>query len=989
MSTEPVIFIDIDGSSLTPEILVNQLGNSVSKIRLTKEARDRVAASRADLEELRRTGVHYGVNTGFGPFAAIRVTDEQTAELQRNLIRSHCCGVGEPLSLQMTRMMLALRINVLAIGKSGMSLENLERMVAIFNSGCLPMIPSKGSVGASGDLAPLAHLARGMMGEGKMWLPSCSRNNVQIVGNKYIDASEALCQMKLEPIVLGAKEGLAAINGTQYIVAHAALALVRAETAAVAADVIAAMTGEAVFGCVEQYTAGIHETRPHPGQIEVAAHMRELLPPVDGGKVGDQNYSEIYNSDQARACRDIKRQDAYSLRGVPQIHGPTRDILRQVRVILTTEMNSATDNPMVLDGEIVSGGNFHGQYPSEAADMLAMTIATLGNVSERRIDRLMNPAKNNSGLPAFLIPDGKGGLHSGFMITQYTAAALASENKTLVHPASTDTIDTSCGQEDHVSMGAFAARKAVKVVENVETILGIEMYAACQALDLRVREDNIRMKTTAILEQAYETVRQVIPTWDGDHYMADEMETVFQLLRAGAFNVRPAKVVEAETASSTRIKPRIPAGTRDFGPKEMAVRQKVFDIITSVYKRHGAITINTPAFELKQVLTGKYGEDSKLIYDLADQGEGEESHLSLRYDLTVPFARYCAMNGVIHMKRYQIAKVWRRDSPTISRGRYREFFQCDLDIAGHYPALIPDAECLQIMREVFLELAIGDFQISVNHRGLLDGMMEFCGVPENLLRPICSAIDKLDKNSWEDVRQEMIEKGLTAEAADGIGEFVKIKFDREEIGQRLAGNEKATKSLDDMKVLFEYLDAFGCASDGTIVFDLTLARGLDYYTGVIFEARLTGTNVGSVGGGGRYDELIGMFTTGRKIPSVGFSIGIERIFAIMEKQALDNVKVCPTQVLVASAGGNLTTDRMKICQELWAAGIGAEFLYKKNPKMQQQIEYCLDNQISYMVVIGRNELEQGVVQVKDIVKETKTDMRRGEYIAFLQGALTN
>ena len=454
------------------------------------------------------------------------------------------------------------------------------------------------------------------------------------------------------------------------------------------------------------------------------------------------------------------------------------------------------------------------------------------------------------------------------------------------------------------------------------------------------------------------------------------------------------------------IKPRIAAGTRDFGPAEMAIRESVFDCITSVYKRHGAVTIDTPVFELKQILTGKYGEESKLIYDLADQGEGEDSHLALRYDLTVPFARYCAMNGVSKIKRYQIAKVYRRDHPIISRGRYREFYQCDFDIAGDYPALIPDAECIKIMREVFLELGklpggeeFSDSHIIlVNHRGLLDGLMEFCGVPPELFRGVCSAIDKLDKNSWEEVRQEMVEvKGLSAEVADKIGEFMMGDFilQMKEIKERLSSNKKAVDAIEELEVLFQYLDAFGL-DDDVVIFDLTLARGLDYYTGIIFEAKLLGTGlyVGSIGGGGRYDELIGMYSRKQKnIPSVGFSIGIERIFSIIEKNLRKNkenetvVKVIGTQVLVASAGGNLTTDRMKICQELWAAGIAAEFLYKKNPKMQQQIEYCLDNQIPFMLVIGQKELEQEIVQIKDIGAETKYTISRKHYITEISHML--
>merc|ERR1711936_87678 len=358
-------------------------------------------------------------------------------------------------------------------------------------------------------------------------------------------------------------------------------------------------------------------------------------------------------------------------------------------------------------------------------------------------------------------------------------------------------------------------------------------------------------------------------------------------------------------------------GTRDYQPAQMAVREKVFTRIVNTFKRHGAETIDTPVFELKDVLTGKYGEDSKLIYDLKDQG-GEI--LALRYDLTVPFARYVAMNKIAQVKRYHIAKVYRRDNPSISRGRYREFYQCDFDIAGQYDPMIADAECVKIVKDILRAMEVGKFVIKVNHRQILDGIFEVCGVAQDMFRTICSSVDKLDKSPWEEVKKEMVEeKNLDPAAADKIGQYVKRSGGQDLIDELLASelgqkSKSAKAGLEDMKLFLNYSDIFGCAD--VVSFDLSLARGLDYYTGIIYEAVLTDDNkddkgeeirVGSVAGGGRYDNLVGMFagdTKKRNVPCVGVSIGIERLFSIMEANIAKNktlVRTIETEVYVASA----------------------------------------------------------------------------------------
>eukprot|EP00092_Neocalanus_flemingeri_P043584 GFUD01048064.1.p1 GENE.GFUD01048064.1~~GFUD01048064.1.p1 ORF type:complete len:619 (-),score=180.36 GFUD01048064.1:26-1882(-) len=442
-------------------------------------------------------------------------------------------------------------------------------------------------------------------------------------------------------------------------------------------------------------------------------------------------------------------------------------------------------------------------------------------------------------------------------------------------------------------------------------------------------------------------------------------------------------------------------GVRDYQPQQMAVREKVFDMIISTFKRHGAETIDTPVFELKDVLTGKYGEDSKLIYDLANQG-GEM--LALRYDLTVPFARYCAMNKISNIKRYHIAKVYRRDNPSIARGRLREFYQCDFDIAGQYDAMMPDAECVKIVQEILSGMNVGKFVVKVNHRMILDGIFEVCGVKADMFRTICSSVDKLDKSPWEEVRKEMVdEKGLDGESADKIGEFVRMNGGEELIEEllksKLADSKTAKQGLEDMRLLLRYCDIYGCTD--VVSFDLSLARGLDYYTGVIYEAVLCGDakdangediTVGSVAGGGRYDGLVGMFDPKkRSVPCVGVSIGIERLFSIMEANMTKQdvkIRTVDTQVFVITAQKNLVEERMKIVGELWSNDIRTEHSYKKNPKMLNQLQYCEENGIPLAVVIGESELEKGVVKLRSISSREEVEVGKGELVANIRTRLS-
>ncbi|XP_041762498.1 histidine--tRNA ligase, cytoplasmic isoform X1 [Anopheles merus] len=463
----------------------------------------------------------------------------------------------------------------------------------------------------------------------------------------------------------------------------------------------------------------------------------------------------------------------------------------------------------------------------------------------------------------------------------------------------------------------------------------------------------------------------------------------------------PSKPAAASEPGNRNLSLKTPKGTRDYGPEAMALRQRVLDQVVRVFRRHGAETIDTPVFELKEVLTGKYGEDSKLIYDLKDQG-GEI--LALRYDLTVPFARYVGMGNVFNIKRYHIAKVYRRDNPQITRGRYREFYQCDFDIAGTYDPMLPDAECVKVVCEILAEVGVGDFVVKLNHRKLLDGIFEACGVPADKFRTACSSVDKLDKTPWEEVRREMVEeKGLSEEAVGRIGQFVTLHGGTELI-ERLAADETlrgikvAMEGLEDMRLLLQYCEIFQVAD--RVSFDLSLARGLDYYTGVIYEAVLLGgggagggsadeeITVGSVAGGGRYDNLVGMFNPKRKqVPCVGVSIGVERLFSILEARAGGKTRTNETEVYVASAHKGLHLKRLEILNKLWSAGLKAEHSYKLNPKLLAQLQHCEEYQIPYAVILGDGELSRGVVKLREIATRKEEEVALDTFIEELRRRL--
>ena len=440
-----------------------------------------------------------------GKLSDVHIEPAQNRQLQVNLIRSHSAGVGEPLSQEETRAMMLLRANSLAKGFSGVRPEVIDLICAMLNKGVHPVVPSQGSVGASGDLAPLAHLALAMIGEGQVWAQ-----------NGRASSAEALQSAGIKPLVPEAKEAISLINGTQAMLAVGTLSLLAAETLAATADVLGAMSLDALHGTDVAFDARIHDARPHAGQTQVAANLRRLL-------AG----SEIRESH--KDCGRV--QDAYSLRCIPQVHGAVRDTLAFCRRTFEIEMNSAVDNPLVFvkshgEGDIISGGNFHGQPLAFALDYMAIALSALAGISERRIERLVNPALNE-GLPPFLAPDA--GINSGFMMPQVTAAALASENKGLAHPASVDSITTSGNKEDYVSMGMAAAIKLKRVIANATNVLAIEACAAAQALDFL-----LPLKSSQPLQKAHAAIRKVSPKIEHDRVFADDFAKLAELIRAGA-----------------------------------------------------------------------------------------------------------------------------------------------------------------------------------------------------------------------------------------------------------------------------------------------------------------------------------------------------------------------------------------------------------------------------------------------------------------------
>jgi len=492
------ISLGFDGMTLDNLVAIARKG---VQVKLTEGSEQRLRATRQLVEnwvEDERT--IYGITTGFGALSDVVISKKDTRKLQQNILMSHAAGVGDPLDEPSVRAIMALRIKDLARGHSGIRLETVEHLIALLNWGVCPVIPQKGSVGASGDLAPLAHLALVLVGLGEA-----------LYKGQRMSGRQVLSKCGLKPIQLEAGEGLALVNGTQVMTAIGGLAIYDAVNLSKMTDIAAAMSLEVLMGSRTEFNARIHQIRPHPGQAAAADNMERL----------------VQNSEIITSHKDCSRiQDAYTLRCSPQVHGATKDAINYSRKVIETEMNSSTNNPLIFapDQDFLLGGNFHGQPVALALDFLSMAVAELANISERRIERLVNPML--SGLPAFLVGDG--GLNSGFMIAQYTAAALVSENKVLCHPASVDSIPTSANKEDHVSMGTIAARKCREVIANTADVIAIELLCGAQALDLFTN-----LKPGEGTLAAYQVIRKTIPHLASDRILSQDISAMRQLMRSG------------------------------------------------------------------------------------------------------------------------------------------------------------------------------------------------------------------------------------------------------------------------------------------------------------------------------------------------------------------------------------------------------------------------------------------------------------------------
>ncbi|XP_075504745.1 LOW QUALITY PROTEIN: histidine--tRNA ligase, cytoplasmic-like [Primulina tabacum] len=669
---------------------------------------------------------------------------------------------------------------------------------------------------------------------------------------------------------------------------------------------------------------------------------------------------------------------------IPSVHGNFREILRLLHSKTRVQLNSGfrVGSPKAM---------------ATALSSLALSLWNLGDLSCQRIKLIVTNSMSNKDLTSRLsnMLDAKcPRIELLEELCESSQAALRNKDSLLFLHKIYELLDAVRKVVSWEAVVAFVSLEGIELVKENQFDIGsvngpltADSAKTGKKFDKK-RKVQLGKGTNALIQFIKDRLLGEATNFDLDKF-AENFLSLMDPVDSG-YDHLLKKIREIVESNESRRLPKLPKGTRDFAKEQMAVRERAFSIIVEVFKRHGAMALDTPAFELRETLMGKYGEDSKLIYDLADQG-GELC--SLRYDLTVPFARFVAMNGITSFKRYQIAKVYRRDNP--SKGRYREFYQCDFDIAGQFEKMGPDFEVVKILTELLDELDIGDYEVKLNHRKLLDGMLAICGVPQAKFRTICSSIDKLDKQTFDQIKREMVEeKGLTKEIAEKIGTFVKHRGSPVELlnmlkqeGSEFLKNREAELALDELEILFKALEK--SKSNKKIVFDLSLARGLDYYTGVIFEAVFKGaTQVGSIAAGGRYDNLIGMFGT-KQVPAVGISLGIERVFTIMEQLQKDRnleIRATETQVLVSILGDDLSLGA-ELVSELWGAKLKAEVMINK--RVMKHIDRARESRIPFMVIVGERELNEGIVKLKDLAAATEHEVPRSNLVEELQRRLNS
>lgn len=750
------------------------------------------------------------------------------------------------------------------------------------------------------------------------------------------------------------------------LLAESALAVGGARALLPLGDAVAALSCEAAHAATAAFEPEfVDASRPHRGIVTSAANLRLML---DGSKLCN--------------VKDAPQADAAALRFVPQYHGPVRDAVLAAYKTVEAELNSAVPAKHAAGASAI--------HPQTLRTALASVVDGLQVLLQGSDERRRVVAGEQTGA-------GDVETKAGSAVELVAAVSAALELELAPSLKFFDEEDAQLKEraaERQVKAQEAAAKAAAAAAKEDEKLAAMPEAQRNKILEKRRKKLEKQKEKESTKKSAKDEVKIGLGSAAFREFLSTRSNALapFDLRADGAAQFVEDLLLRLGSGGARR-KPKIAKGAQDFLPNQMQLREKIFNKIRMVFKRHAGVEIETPVFELKETLTGKYGEDSKLIYDLADQG-GEL--LALRYDLTVPFARFMALHNPGNIKRFHIARVYRRDNPQMARGRFREFYQCDFDVAGTYAPMLPDAEVLSIAIEVLQQFPeVGPFKVKLSHRRLLDAILAICGVPADKFRTTCSAIDKLDKEPWENVRREMVDdKGLPEAVADRIQKYVcKVGSPRELhaelVRENLFGdNQDAQAAMADLKLLFEYLDAMGVLP--YISFDLSLARGLDYYTGLIYEFVLTSPehNVGSIAAGGRYDNLVGMFSaTGQQIPCVGVSMGIERIFSILQAHAEKTgaLAVPPSQVLVASTGTApaLLLARLELCKALWTANIAAEVMQIENPKFTKQLHYALEAGIPYMVVIGEDELAQGVVKVKDMSSKEEVAVARADMVAEL------
>lgn len=951
--------IIISGETLTIEDVVNVARNEYL-VAITDSALEKCRQSAEMVTKLADSNkVVYGVTTGFGSLSDQVIDGQEASRLSRNILVSHAVGLGESLPKDWVRAAILVRINALIKGHSGVKVETINALLNLLNYRITPQVPRLGSLACSGDLCLLSHV--GICISDPIDENDLADNPVELFGS-IMPSTRAFHLLDLKKVKLGPKEGLALTNGSTFCAGIGCLLYNDLEIFSKTCVGGLAMCLEALCGRSQAFDARIHELRNNDSQMDVARWVRNM---VEGSTLIDSR-SQV--------------QDAYSLRCGPQVDAILLESLKMAKERLLNEINAVTDNPILFGSEALSGGNFHGGLLGHMVESLKIAVSNSMSIANARISRLIDPKQSN-GLPPMLVKDA--GLRSGYMIAQYTATALTKQGLYMASPDSIYTIPTCAGQEDHNSNAWNATLHLSEMLECARDLIAIEYLLATRGLTFRLEEDR---KLGTWTGSIYQAILSAIGTDERDHLIPPEIRKVRQLLHSSEF-ITKLNLLSEQTEKQTGKQRQLGTarGTKDYHPEEVLFRREVMDKIEAVFEQHGAVPIDTPIFEKKDILFGKYGDANKLVFELLDQGG---TPLCLRYDLTVPLARYIAQHGLSSLKRYHTGKVYRRDNPSIQKGRFREFYQMDFDIVGTFDNMVTDADAIKVVCSILEKLDLG-FVMKFNHKGLLDFLLNLCGVQESQLKTVCSSIDKLDKTHWKQIRQELLDKGQNLEVVEKIGETIQLQGHPEEVLQTLKSKYSQAEVQDtfnDLTLLFKYLRAMKCLDK--LCFDLSLARGLDYYTGVIFECVLTEKEfkVGSVAGGGRYDNLVGMFKD-KPIPAVGGSIGIERLFTVLE-QKKKNLRRSPTQVYVTlvapKATPEITQDLllqvMEICEDLWKVGVCAEFnnSASKRAPMKEQIAATLGKGIPYMILLGETEVQKGIVMVKDLAKTQQTEVPRDQ-----------